>query len=204
MDRRESLQWMLAAAALPTAASAGATAARGKKPAGYGTDPKLVKTYRSGELWPLSFNTAQRRCAAALCGLIIPADEHSPSAAELEVHLFIDEWVSAPYPDHAKDKALIVKGLAWLDAESRRRFKQTFAQSQPAQQQAICDEICWEAKAPKRLATQAKFFARFRDLTAGGFYTTPPGTKDLGFAGNTPSEHFDGPPQAVINIVGVS
>ncbi|HEV8689594.1 MAG TPA: gluconate 2-dehydrogenase subunit 3 family protein [Ideonella sp.] len=204
MDRRESLQWMLAVATLPASASAGATAAQPKKPAGYGTDPKLTRTYRSGELWPLTFNATQRRCAAALCGLIIPADEHSPSAAELEVHLFIDEWISAPYPEHAKDKALIVKGLAWLDAEAKRRFHTTFAQAEAAQQQAICDEICWEAQAPKRLASQAKFFARFRDLTAGGFYTTPQGTKDLGFVGNTPSEHFDGPPQAVINIVGVS
>jgi hypothetical protein len=204
MDRRASIQWMLAAAALPGTASAGATPAGPAKPAGYGTDPKLTRTYRSGELWPLTFDTAQRRCAAALCGLIIPADEQSPSAAELEVHLFIDEWVSAPYPEHAKDKVLIVRGLAWLDSESGRRFGRPFAQAQPAQQQAICDEICWEARAPKKLASQARFFARFRDLTAGGFYTTPQGTKDLGFVGNTPLEHFEGPPQAVINIVGVS
>jgi len=203
MDRRASIQWMLAAAALPSL-SGGATAASAKKPTGYGTDPKLNQSYRSGELWPLSFNAAQRRCAGALCGLIIPADERSPSAAELEVHLFIDEWVSAPYPEHAKDKALIATGLAWLDAESRRRFKRLFADTDPAQQQEIGDEICWEAKALKQLATQARFFARFRDLTAGGFYTTPQGMKDLGFVGNTPSAHFEGPPQAVINIVGVS
>jgi hypothetical protein len=204
MDRRQSLQWMLAAAALPTLASGGATAAVTKKPTGYGTDPNLVKAYSSGELWPLGFNATQRRCAAALCALIIPADEHSPSAAELEVHAFIDEWISAPYPAHAKDKALIFEGLAWLDAESKQRFQRPFADAEPAQQAAIADEICSAAKAPTRLARAAAFFARFRDLTAGGFYTTPAGMKDLGFVGNTPSATFDGPPQAVITIVGVN
>ncbi|HEX5687885.1 MAG TPA: gluconate 2-dehydrogenase subunit 3 family protein [Ideonella sp.] len=205
MDRRHSLQWMLAAAALPGLASAGATPALKKKATrGYGTDPTLVKSYRSGELWPLTFNTAQRRCAAALCGLIIPADEHSPSAATLEVHLFIDEWISAPYPDQAKDKTVILQGLAWLDAESQRRFGRRFDQASEAEQRAICDEICWAEKAAPERAEAATFFARFRDLTAGGFYTTPAGTKDLGFVGNTPSAEFAGPPATVLKIVGVS
>jgi hypothetical protein len=204
MDRRHSLQWMLAAAALPGMASAGATPALKKAAKGYGTDPNLVKSYRSGQLWPLTFTVAQRRCAAALCGLIIPADEHSPSAAELEVHLFIDEWISAPYPAHAKDKALIVDGLAWLNAETQRRFKHRFDQATLAEQQAIADEICLVSKAAPERADAAKFFARFRDLTAGGFYTTPQGTKDLGFAGNTPSAEFAGPPAAVLKIVGVA
>lgn len=204
MDRRHSLQWMLAATALPGLASAGATPALKKAAHGYGTDPKLVKSYRSGELWPLTFNAAQRRCAAALCGLIIPADELSPSATQLEVHLFIDEWISAPYPDQAKDKTLILQGLAWLDVESQRRHGHRFDQASEAEQRAICDEICWADKAAPERAEAAKFFARFRDLTAGGFYTTPAGSKDLGFVGNIPMAEFAGPPATVLKIVGVS
>jgi hypothetical protein len=204
MDRRSTLQWMLAAAALPLWEQAGAAAPATKKRLGVGTDPSLVKSYRSGDLWPLTFNETQRRCAAALCGVIIPADEHSPSAAELKVHLFIDEWISAPYPAHAKDRTQILKGLAWIDAEAKRRFRKPFADAGEAQQQALCDDICLAEKAEPRFAEPARFFARFRDLTAGGFYTTPQGAKDLRFVGNTPSEKFDGPPQAVLNIVGVS
>jgi len=204
MDRRHSLQWMLAATALPGLASAGATPALKKAPRGYGTDPKLVKTYRSGELWPLTFNAAQRRCAAALCELIIPADESSPSAAQLEVHLFIDEWISAPYPDQAKDKTLVLQGLAWLDSECHRRFGHRFDQATESEQHTLCDEICWVDQAAPDRAKPAKFFARFRDLTAGGFYTTPAGSKDLGFVGNTPSAEFAGPPATVLKIVGVS
>jgi len=205
MDRRQTLQWMLAASAvLGTEVSAGATPARKSGGKGYGTDPKLTKSYASGELWPLSFTAEQSRCAQALCGLIIPADELSPSAAELKVHLFIDEWISAPYPGNTKDKARIVKGLAWMDAESARRFKKRFDQLDASQQASIADDICLVEKAKPQFVEAAKFFARFRDLTAGGFYTTPEGSKDLGFVGNTPSQTFDGPPLKVLQIVGVA
>ena len=207
MDRRETLQWMLAAsAALGAEVSAGATPAKrsGGKAKGYGTDPKLTPTYRSGELWPLTLSPEQSRTAQALCGLIIPSDEKSPSAAQLKVHLFIDEWISAPYPDQVKDKDIIVNGLAWLDTESRSRFQKAFAELDVAAQSQIADDICWVQKARPEHAAAARFFKRFRDLTAGGFYTTPEGSKDLGFVGNVPSVTFDGPPLKVLQIVGVT
>lgn len=205
MDRRQTLQWMLAASAvLGAEVSAGATPARKAGAKGYGTDPKLNKTYRSGELWPLTFTPGQSRTAQALCGLIIPADEHSPSAAQLKVHLFIDEWISAPYPDQIRDREVIVNGLAWLDDESRSRFRKPFAELDAAAQSQIADDICWTEKARPEFATAARFFKRFRDLTAGGFYTTPEGSEDLGFVGNVPSVSFDGPPLKVLQIVGVS
>ena len=207
MDRRETLQWMLAAsAAMGVGTSAGATPANrpGQAGKGYGTDPKLNMSYGGKPLWPLTFTPQQARCAQALCGLIIPADEHSPSAATLQVHRFIDEWISAPYPDHAKDKDVIVGGLRWLDIDSALRFRKRFPDLDVAQQSQIADLICSVDKAGPELAHAARFFARFRDLTAGGFYTTPEGFKDLGFVGNTPSVTFDGPPLKALQIVGVA
>ena len=208
IGRRESLQWMLAAAALPSmwgeavakaAGSANATA----KAKGYGTDPDLTKTHKAGALWPLTMTAAQRRTAAALCNVIIPADEQSSGAAELGVHVFIDEWISAPYPSHAQDRALVVRGLTWIDAESRRRFGQAFAEAGEAQQRAVCDDICFVPKAAPQFAQAAAFCARYRDLTAGGFYTSPQGAKDLRYVGNVASATFDGPPPEVLRIVGV-
>jgi len=204
MDRRESLQWMLAAAALPSMwGDAVAKPTKSAKAKGYGTDPDLVKSHKVGALWPLTMTAAQRRTAAALCDVIIPADEHSPGAAELGVHVFIDEWISAPYPAHTKDRALVVQGLAWMDVESQRRFGRPFAEAAQAQQRAVCDDICFVPKAAPQFAQAATFFARYRDLTAGGFYTTPQGAKDLRFVGNVASATFDGPPAEVLKIVGV-
>jgi len=204
MDRRHSMQWMLAALALPQLSGVAVAAPKRDSSKGYGTDPVLTGSHQIGTLWPLSFDAAQRRCATALCALIIPADEHSPSAADLEVQQFIDEWVSAPYPQQQKDRRLIVDGLAWIDAEAQRRFGgRVFAALNEAEQTQIADAICWAPKAAPALQEGAAFFARFRDLTAGGFYTTPQGTNDLGFVGNRPSASFDGPPDAVLKIVGV-
>ena len=208
MDRRTSLQWMFAALALPELTGAAVAAPKkGVKEGGkgYGTDPDLIQSHKLGALWPLSFDAAQRRCAAALCALIIPADDLSPSAADLEVHQFIDEWISAPYPQQQKDKTLIVEGLAWIDADAQRRFAgKAFADLSEAEQKAIADAICWKARAAPGLEKAAAFFARFRDLTAGGFYTTPQGTQDLGFVGNRASATFDGPPEAALKMVGVT
>lgn len=204
MDRRTTLQWMLAAsAALGAELSGGATPAR-KPGAGYGTDPRLNTTYRAGDLWPLSFTPEQRRCAEALCGFIIPADAQSPSAAQLQVHHFIDEWISAPYPAQQRDRTVILQGLAWLDAESQRRFQQRFDQLDATAQARIADDICWPERARPEFAEAARFFARFRDLTAGGFYTTPEGSRDLGYVGNVPSVTFDGPSPHVLRIAGVA
>ena len=202
MDRRTSLQWLVAVTASGAALEASAKPDR-KPTKGIGADPDLVRRYASGDLWPLSFTERERRCATALCALIIPADEGSPSAADLKVQVFIDEWISAPYEDQQKDRAVILKGLAWLDAESEKRFGSVFAATSIEQQSQIADTVCKPLPKDSPLAEQSHFFARFRDLTAGGFYTTPEGMKDVGYVGNVPMQTFDGPPAAVIKLVGV-
>jgi hypothetical protein len=208
MDRRTTLKWVLAASAsLPFVAhrSFGAespTAAPASN--GYGTDPDLQKVYEPGELWPLTLSAVQRRAATALSDLIIPADSQSPAASAVGVIDFIDEWISAPYPRHADDREIVLYGLNYIDAEAKRRFQQDFASLTQDQQRAICDEICYAPKAPATLARPAKFFAVYRNLTAGGFYSTPQGRNDLRYVGNVPLARFDGPPLEVLKKVGLA
>ncbi|AOS45445.1 hypothetical protein Verru16b_02526 [Lacunisphaera limnophila] len=146
---------------------------------------------------------AQRRTAAALCGLIIPAEGSVPSAADLMVHDFIDEWISSPYPDQQADRATVLAGLAWIDTESRRRFGADFADLTPAQMAAIADDVCHAPDAKPEHVEGARFFAKFRDLTASGFFTTPEGMYDLGYRGNTPLAEFKGPPREVLEKLGL-
>jgi len=197
ITRRESIKWVVAASATASLLSTrgfGANAAA----RGYGQDPKLLETYKPGDLWPLTFSKEQRRTAAVLCDVIILADEKSPSAGQLSVQDFIDEWISAPYPRQQEDRKIILDGLSWLDRESKKRFKKAFVDLDENQRQQICDEICYEPKAKPDLKKAAQFFARFRDLTAGGFYTTPEGMKDIQYLGNVPLTKFDGPPPEVL------
>jgi hypothetical protein len=172
-------------------------------PKGYGGDPDLIKLYRPGDVWPLTLSQAQRRTAAALCNLILPDDGRSPGAASVGVVDFIDEWVSAPYPRQIKDRPTILEGLAWMDAEALLRFEKYFAELAESQQQAICDDICYEPKAQPKFARAAAFFTRYRDLTVGGFYSTPVGHKDIGYIGNVPSTKFDGPPAELLRKLGL-
>ena len=129
---------MLAASAalrLPSVsfdATAAAPAAQG-----YGKDPNLMKVYASGELWPLTLTKEQRATATALCDLIIPADDTSPAASSVGVVDFIDEWISAPYPEHAVDRKTVLDGLSWIDGEAQRRFNTTFAKLSATQMAAI-------------------------------------------------------------------
>ena len=207
MDRRTTLQWMLAAAAawpLGRPHNLGAVE-RSSAPAPYGTDPKLAdKIYRAGELWPLTFTPAQRALATCLCDTIMPADAMSPSASAVGVVDFIDEWISAPYDRQRADRKTVLDGLAWFDAEAQRRFGKTTAALSTEQLHAICDDICYLPKVKADLVESAKFFALYRNLTAGGFYTTPQGRKDLQYVGNVPLTRFDGPPPEVLKKVGLA
>ena len=224
-DRRTAIKWMLTAAAsttilgrlghaadAPSVSGASAAAPSSAAPAaaapitaaGYGTDPDLMKSYKPGDVWPLTLTDAQRTTAAALCAVIIPADAASPSAAELAVHDFIDEWVSAPYPDQRRDRPIILDGLAWIEDTAQHRFSRNFAALTNSEQHAICDDICYMEKAAPTHVPAAQFFARFRDLTAGGFYTTPQGMKDIGYVGNMPLITFDGPTPEVLKQLGLA
>ncbi|HET7062787.1 MAG TPA: gluconate 2-dehydrogenase subunit 3 family protein, partial [Rudaea sp.] len=85
-----------------------------------------------------------------------------------------------------------------------QRFSEPFAALDEARQKAICDDICYAPTAKPRFAKAALFFARYRDLTAGGFYTTPAGRKDLQYVGNMPLERFDGPPLEALRKAGLA
>ncbi len=208
ISRRDAMQWVAAAGATLGLAPGMAFAAEaeaavvGAKP--YGTDPLLNKTYKPGDFWPLTLAAAQRRTVVALCDLILPADDRSPAASTVGVPDFIDEWISAPYPLQQADRATVLAGLAWIDAEAQRRFGKDFASSDTAGQSAIADDICHKPKAKAGFASAADFFALFRNLTTTGFYTTPVGMKDIGFVGNVPLVKFAGPPKAVLEKLGLA
>jgi hypothetical protein len=126
MDRRTPLKWVLAASTAGPLLRPGGVGAFSASKLGYGSDPDLSLNYHAGELWPLTLTPAQRRLAATLSDLIIPADDRSPSASAAGVVDFIDEWVSAPYPDCLRDRGIVLGGFMWLDLadeHSRRHLR---------------------------------------------------------------------------------
>jgi Gluconate 2-dehydrogenase subunit 3 len=206
LSRREALQWVIAAGAAISLPSFPAFAEEAAPVTGkpYGTDPVLNRTYKAGDLWPLTLAAGQRRTVTALSDLILPADDHSPAASAVGVPDFIDEWISAPYATQAKDRKTVLDGLKWLEAESDRRFRKPFAELSVEQQANIADDIAWLPRAKPEHEAGAKFFATFRNLVTSGFYTTPVGMKDIGFTGNVALTRFPDAPKEALEKLGLA
>ncbi|MBC52436.1 MAG: Tat pathway signal protein [Gammaproteobacteria bacterium] len=209
LPRRTVIKWFVAVAAslqLGDAQVFGAEPGPGEPVItanGYGKDPLLNQTHNPGDLWPLTLSPAQRAAAIALADVILPADNLGPAASQLRCVDFLDEWVSAPYPAQLRDRELVLPGLDWLDVEAGRRFGDVFASLTLAQQQAICDDICFEPRAGENFKTAARFFSRFRSLAAAAYYATTAGWEAIGYVGNQPSLTYDGPPDEVLARLGV-
>jgi hypothetical protein len=169
-------------------------------PAGTSTDPDLINPVKP---WGGTLTEEEMRTAAALCDVIIPADDHSPSASAVGAHEFIDEWVSAPYEANQNDRVVIRGGLAWLNVESVRRFGSEFALLDATQRYEICADIHYVPDAAAEYRSAARFFDKMRDLTATAFYTTEEGMADLQYIGNIALDRFDGPPPEVLERLGL-
>ena len=143
------------------------------------------------------------KTVTALCDVILPADDVSPSASAVGVPAFINEWVSAPYPDQERDRRIIRDGLAWLNSESDARYGTAFHALDEPEQLAICDDIHHQPDARPEFRQAAAFFNRFRSLTLAGFYTTEAGRKDVGFIGNVPLDEFPGATPEQLDYLGL-
>lgn len=186
IDRRTALTWIGVVGAA-AAVGAGVVVYRqmpdGKAEAkGYGTDPKLNPPAKAS--WPRLLSKDELQAAAVLADFILPASAAAPSASAIGVPDFIDEWVSAPYPDQLKDRPVIRDGLRALipDLVKGDAAKRTAAL---AALPRATDE-----------ATKA-FFKRFRALTIGAYYTTEAGFKDIGYIGNEARAADPGPSDEV-------
>lgn len=209
IDRRVTLKWLMGAMAAGQLAACG-DGAKGVtwaemeaiKAKGYGTDPDFNNTTAP---WPLTMTEAELVAASSLADVILPAEGDYPAPSKLGVPAFINEWVSAPYPDQHKDRVLIINGLAWLDQESRTRSGAIFASADPAAQKTLLDEIAFKDKVKPGLEKPAEFFNRFRSLTLGAYYTTTEGWAEIGYIGNQPGTgDYPGPtPEAAAHIKGV-
>jgi hypothetical protein len=220
-SRRETLQWMMAAAALPLARWSPPAMAAGQgtpppfsviadwpaalppqPPAkGYGRDPDLMAPKVP---WPLTLTKAQRATVDLLGDLILPADERSPGAGALGVGAFVDEWISAPYPVQQADRAQVIGGLMWLDAQSRALHGTAFDAITPPQRAGLLDALT-VATPVARMAAPVAFKDKLRYLFVLGFYSLPEGKADMGYIGDQPTPgDYPGPnPEALAHLADV-
>ena len=192
VDRRTTLAWLGGTGVAATTGGFGKQARAAAQPVakGYGTDPVLTKPAPAP--WPRIMTKAQLQTAALVCDFILPASATAPSASSLGVPDFLDEWVSAPYPDQVADRPVILDGLTWVEDEARKRHGVDLLHTAAPDRAALLQGLTVLPKDPAMQAPHA-FFRRFRVLTIGAYYTTPPGFKDIGYIGNVARVRDPGP-----------
>ena len=191
--RRQLLKWMAMSPLLPILhTSRGANLSP--------NESELLDLIETPD-WDLLLNSEEIKCLSALCDLILPGDDHSPAASQLGLTDFVNEWISAPFPSQMQDRITIRGGLVWLDGECQGRHGRSFVELKVAEQLKICDDIQQPDGNRPEFLLGARFFARLRELTCSGFFTTPEGRRDLNYLGNVPLSQFSGPPAEVLEVL---
>ena len=204
LTRRRVLQWMAAACAAtamgayPLLASAAPTSPGLNQ--GYGPDPDLNNPPIP---WGKSLSAEQLEAVRLLGDLIIPADAHSPKASDLDIADFVNEWLSAPYPQQQADRKIVLSGLRWLDQQAQTAGQQIFIKSPDKTRATLFDQLATAVATESASDAQAEFFNKIIFLFVGGFYTTQEGMKDIGYVGNVPLQKFEGPPPEIRRRLGV-
>ena len=137
--------------------------------AGYGTDPDLIAPKPAP--WPGLLTRSALGTLAAF------AEALCPGAGRAGVTEVINEWISAPYPDHVADRSIVAAGLSELG---------DFASESPARQQQTVVRLCGLADNPASTSESAQAIRRIRILVAGAYYSSPQGAAELGYVGNQP------------------
>lgn len=169
-----------------------------------------VKTFTAGE-----YKTIQQ-----LAVLIVPADSVSGSAVDAGAPEFIDTLAS----QNGQIADIFHGGLAWLDAEMRKRYRATFVAAKPEQRTQMLDALVeagrelaerqgeelvyqkspiyrdftgYTVRRANELGAGVAFFDWVRKMTVDAFYTSPIGFKDLNYIGNQALAKYTVPKEAM-------
>jgi len=146
----------------------------------------------AGKYTPKYFSAHQYSMLLSLCDAIIPKDEVSGGALEAGAAEFIDLLSS----ENEEFQGIFGGGLMWLDNFCSDRYDHVFLDCTPAQQKEALDLIAYRknAKSDPTLSQGVAFFAKLRNMTCDGFYTSKMGIQDLKYIGNTALAEFPGCP----------
>jgi outer membrane murein-binding lipoprotein Lpp len=201
MDRRKSLKLLATGAIAAPAVLAGCATDDKKDKATtveapqFNLDRNPAELEREKELLAQDkFFTPDEMATITILGdIIIPKDAVSGSASEAKVPDFI-EFIVKDMPKH---QIPMKGGLRWLDMQCLSRYEKAFKDCSTQQQLEIVDAIAYPNKAKPGMSQGVQFFKLMRNLTATGFYTSEIGVKDIGYAGNKPTQ-WNGVPDDVL------
>ncbi|WP_420456511.1 gluconate 2-dehydrogenase subunit 3 family protein [Rubrivirga sp.] len=193
ISRRDALRRLAVVAAAPALLSA----CRGEDVAG----SAMRHAERSAAMLPAvgaerTFFTAhEAETVRTLAGILLPADDRGPSAADTGTVEFVD-WVMTDelLGDPTNRQTLMRGGLAWLDAQARELGADSFVAATADPQRALLDRIAYPDSAAPQDAAGVAFFSLLRNYVATGYFSSPQGVEDLGYLGNVAQSTWTGCP----------
>ena len=141
------------------------------------------------------FSDYELETLAVLGNIIIPNVEESGFTEFCE---FMAKDIPAAHSTRMRG------GLAWLNAESSRRYEgKGFTELTDEERIAIVDEIAYPDPDAETQSPGVQFFNHARYMAMTAYYTSRQGINDLGYVGNQAAV-WDGPPQEVLDQYGLS
>jgi gluconate 2-dehydrogenase gamma chain len=197
LSRRAMLELLAGA---PAAAALLWTPAEAQQAHEHAETARAKGTPGAAAFTPKFFTAHEYATVAVLVDLIIPRDERSGSATDAGVPQFMDFMMI----DQPQRQTAMRGGLALVDRLSEDRVGKRVVNATGAERRQVLDEIAYTTNRDPGLRHAIAFFSSFRDLTAGGFWSTKMGVQDLQYQGNVFVDEWNGCPDAALQKLGVS
>ena len=147
----------------------------------------------AGGYTPQALSDHEYKTLIRLTDLIIPVENGKPGAVAAGAAAWIDLLGS----ENTQLKAIYSDGVAWIDAEMKRRQSADFVSATPEQQTALLDVIAYRRNSTPELDPGIQFFTWVRRMTVDAFYTSEIGIADIDYRGNRPQASYPEPIEAI-------
>jgi hypothetical protein len=142
---------------------------------------------------PKALTSAEYRTVGILADMIVPPEGGEAGGVAAGAPEYIDLLCSG-----AEEMAQSwQRGLAWLEAQSRREHDAAFSALSDAQRRTVIDKIAYRKDASPEMNPGIRFFTLARQMVVDAWVTSPEGTKILGYQGNAGMQKFQVPVESL-------
>jgi hypothetical protein len=153
----------------------------------------MAQSGTAGGYTPKALSDHEYKTVVRLTDLIIPVENGKPGAVAAGAAAWIDMLAS----ENEQLKQIYSDGVAWIDAEMKRRNSPEFVGATPEQQTALLDVIAYRRNSTPELDPGIQFFTWVRRMTVDAFYTSEIGIADIDYRGNHPQATYPEPTEAI-------
>jgi hypothetical protein len=150
-------------------------------------DTAAASTAASGVYKPKGLSPGEFKTLEALAELIMPGAKQAGAAEFIDILCSGSKQMAAIYTG----------GLAWLNAEMRRRHEADFLSATAEQRTGLLNLIAYRKNESAELNPGIRFFDWARRMTVDAYFTSKVGIAELGFKGNGAMQEYQVPAESI-------